>query len=98
MESFKMLQHVACNYSNYYVFKGNPFRGRSYSYMDIVVGKATRCGLDRSILGGTVFLDQYRPFPRRSHSLVQWVPGFYSRGKAKEAWCLPSSPYSAEVE
>jgi hypothetical protein len=82
MESFKMLQQVACNYSNCWVFKDNAFRGRSCSYMDIVVGIATRCGLEGSNPGGTIFLDQYRPFPRRSHPLVQWVPGFFFKGKA----------------
>jgi len=43
-----MFKHVAHNYSNYCVVKGNPFRGQSYSCMDIVVGIATRCGLDSS--------------------------------------------------
>jgi hypothetical protein len=97
-EEFKMLKHVAYSYSNYYVFKGSPFRGQSYSYMDIVVGIATRCGLDGSNPGRTIFLDPYRPFPRLNHPVVQWVPGVVSRGKASEAWCLPSSPYSAEFE
>ena len=93
-----MLTDIAYNYSNCFVFKVNPCRGQPYLYMDSVVGIATRCELDGSNPGVTIFLDQYRLFPRPTHPLVQWVPGLYSMGKANEAWCLPFSPYSAEVE
>jgi len=93
-----MFKLIAYNYSNCCVSKGNPCGGQSCSYMDSVVGIATRCGLDGSNSGVTMFLDQYRPFPRPTHPLVQWVLGLFPRGKAKYVWCLPSSPYSAEVE
>jgi hypothetical protein len=68
---------------------------------DSSVGIGTSCGLDGPEIEsrwGRDFPYPSRPALGPTQLPIQWVPGLCSRGRAAGAWCLPHTPFFAEVK